>query len=87
MGKQEKHSKNRTGGNYENRGDVYLSSDFHVEFVNGEIVNYGALHLRTADLWNIKMDDLPIDNIYNSGIVYVDGITVLDRTRFANDQK
>lgn len=75
------------GGNYENRGDVYLSSDFHVEFVNGEIVNYGALHLRTADLWNIKMDDLPIDNIYNSGIVYVDGITVLDRTRFANDQK
>lgn len=75
------------GGSYVNRGDVYLRNGFHVQYVSGRASNYGALHLRTADLRNIG-SDIPLDQIYNGGLVYLDGFVILDgRKQKANDMK
>ena len=67
-------------GEYENNGDVYLRRDFHIEYIRGDIVNNGALHLRTLDMIDVGTD-IPLERIVNNGIVYVDGLAVLDATR------
>ena len=71
-------------GRYENNGDVYLRSKFQIEFVRGDIVNNGALHLRALDMMNIK-SNVPLDQIVNHGIVYIDGIAVLNATKNTAD--
>ncbi|MBR0436767.1 MAG: hypothetical protein IJK12_05955 [Clostridia bacterium] len=68
------------GGRYENNGDVWLRSKFSIEYLRGDIVNNGALHLRTLDMIDVGTD-IPLERIVNNGIVYVDGLAVLDATR------
>ena len=67
-------------GEYENNGDVYLRRDFHIEYIRGDIVNNGAMHLSAWDMLNIGAD-VPFDEIINDGIVYVNGLPILDATQ------
>ena len=75
------------GGNYENNGEVSLQGAFHIQYkASGSLVNNGALYLRTVDFFMSEFE-VPNDNILNNGIVYVDGVAVLDGAQSEYDKK
>ena len=74
------------GGSYENNGIISLQGELHILYKDGgSLVNNGALYLRAADYFESEFD-IPYDRIVNKGIVYVDGISVLDGTKSSKEQ-
>lgn len=74
------------GGYYENNGEVSLQGEYHILYgIGGTLVNNGVLYLRAADFFASQFE-IPNDKMINNGIVYVDGVAVLDGTQPSNEQ-
>lgn len=71
-------------GKYVNNGAVYLRDDYNVQFNRGDIVNNGSLYVYISDLRGLD-NVLPIDEVVNNGLVYVNGFRVLDGTQASGD--
>lgn len=73
------------GGTYENNGDVHLKNGFRLRYYKGILVNNGSLYLYSLDLGNLETE-VPIEQMYNSGTVYLNGFPILNASKASDPQ-
>ena len=74
-----------SGGEYVNRGDVYLQGGYSLLFLGGRVFNTGSLHLFSSDYGELRIG-ISRDRFVNEGKVYYDGILVPNDRLFSDEK-